>query len=190
MNNARRYRRLGALSALLLLSCGCELPFLHSPEPAPKAPDAVSHWQDSPVPGKQGPPPGEPPGVLFGKGMPPPRNEQIALMSEQLRNADQDRSVLAERLRLVEGQLSDKEKALAAATQEIQEATGQIVKTRNELQQWKKDMTTLRDRVGLMEKDNRETLETIIKTLEQILDREKEGKASDLAAPVLPMPKH
>ncbi|HYV36411.1 MAG TPA: hypothetical protein VE988_11940, partial [Gemmataceae bacterium] len=83
-------------------------------------------------------------------------------------------------------------RALAAATLEIQETTSQIVKTRNELQTWQKEMKNLRDKYGALEKDNRETLETMIKTLEVYLDRDKTpAKGPEILSPeVLPLPKH
>ena len=112
-------------------------------------------------------------------------------MSQRLVGSDDDRRVLASRLQLVEGQLEEKEKALALATKEIQESTVQIARTRNELQQWKKDMRVLRERLGGMEKDNREALDAMIKTLEQVLERDREQmKGADLPVQeILPLPK-
>ena len=99
-------------------------------------------------------------------------NEQISQMSQRLASADDDRKVLASRLHMVETQLEEKEKALAVAMREIQDATAQVVRTRNDLQQWKKDTKALCDHLGSMEKDNRETMETMIKTLEEVLARD------------------
>ena len=102
-----------------------------------------------------------------------PPNEQVSIMAQRLASAEDDRKVLLARVQILETQLDDRQRALDLARNEIQEATGAIVKTRNDLQQWKKDMAALRDKMGVMEKDNRDTLETMIRTLETILDRDK-----------------
>jgi exonuclease VII large subunit len=165
---------------LLLLACGCSTPDTGLP-----AADPVSHWQ--------APHPSQPGGTSSSDPATPlhqPRplvNDQNSLLSQRVASAEDDRKVLAARLQLVETQLEEKEKALAEATREIQEATAQTVRTRNELQQWKKDMTSLRDQFSNMDKDHRETLETIIKTLEQVLDHEKlPSKGFESTSPGLP----
>jgi hypothetical protein len=170
----------------LIVAFGCSLPAGHSPGAQPTVADSVSQWWGAAHP--EHPPEQEMP-------LPQPRtlpmNEQISMMSQRLASAEDDRKVLASRLHLIETQLEEKEKALAMATREIQESTAQVVRARNELQQWKKDTKGLRDRVATMEKENRETLETMVKTLEQVLERDGDvSKRPDLPlADPLPMPK-
>ena len=175
----------------LLLVCGCSLPLWQKDEAPLHSADTVSQWQGAPQQGPGGPGAHPDPALPLHQPRPLPMNEQISQMSQRLASADDDRKVLASRLHMVETQLEVKEKALAAATQEIQEATAQVVRTRNDLQQWKKDTKVLRDRLGSMEKDNRETMETMIKTLEQVLERDRDQlKGPGLPAPdVPPLPK-
>jgi len=179
-----------AAALLLLLMCGC-IPSFRNPEPPTTIADAVSNWRGAGPPQQVAPAPGadQPLPLLPPKNL--PMNDQISLMYQRLASCEDDRKVLASRLHMCEMQLEEKEKALAMATREIQETTGQIVRARNELQQWKKDMSALRDRLGSMEKDNRETLETMIKTLEQVLDRDRsQAKGVENQAPdLLPPPK-
>ncbi len=173
---------------LPLAVCGCSLMPWASPGAGGDmgTSDAVSRWQSP-----QKAQPGGGPARADEQSLPQPRvyppNEQISLISQRLMAAEDDRKVLVARVQLLENQVDDKERLLTAAKQEIQEATAQIVKTRNELQQWKKDMTALRDKLGGMEKENRETLETMIRTLEQILDRDKApAKGPALTTPEAP----
>jgi hypothetical protein len=170
----------------LIVVCGCSLPAGHSPGTQPTVVDSVSQWWGAAHPE-------QPPEQAMPLPQPHslPMNEQISMMSQRLASAEDDRKVLASRLHLVETQLEEKEKALAVATREIQESTAQVVRARNDLQQWKKDTKTLRDRVVSMEKENRETLETMVKTLEQVLERDGDSsKRPDLPlTDPLPMPK-
>jgi chromosome segregation ATPase len=121
---------------------------------------------------------------------PMPPNEKISLLLQQVSAQEDDKKVLAARLEQFSVQLEEKERALAQANREIKAATAQIVSARNDLQNWKKDAIALRDKMGSMEKENRETLEAIIKTLEKTLS-DKEGARSGEPAPLelLPLPR-
>jgi hypothetical protein len=186
-------RSCGRIASLLLslFICGCNLPLWGGGGHGPHVVDGVGNYHGAPGYQTKVVQPLDQPTQLPEPRVLPP-NERISLMSQQLANAEDNRKVLAGRLQMVETQLAEKEKALAAATQEIQETTAQVVKTRNELQTWQKDMKNLRDKYGALEKDNRETLETMIKTLEMYLDREKmPAKGPDISGPeLLPLPKH
>jgi hypothetical protein len=188
MNNMRRYLTPWILPLSLMVASGCSLPKGDANAPPSHNSDSISQWLGASHPG-------QPAGGDQATPLPQPRmmpmNEQISMMSQRIASADDDRKVLASRLHLVETELEEKERALALATREIQESTAQVVKARNDLQQWKKDTKTLRDRFGSMEKENRETMETMIKTLEQILERDNDhGKRADLPLPEpMPMPK-
>jgi chromosome segregation ATPase len=149
--------------------------------------DVVSSWQPSAqhqARSASAEHPAPPPGPREA-GM----SEQVALMSQRLAANEDDRKVLAGRLEMLENQLAEKDRALTQANREVQEATEQIARTRRELQSWKQDMSALRDRLGSAEKDNRATLESIIHTLEQILQRDQEGRPGPaLYGPDLPRP--
>jgi hypothetical protein len=179
------------VSLSLLMICGCSLPLWQKDEAPLHSADTVSQWQGAPQQGPGGPGAHPDPAMPLHQPRPLPMNEQISQMSQRLASADDDRKVLASRLHMVETQLEEKEKALAVAMREIQDATAQVVRTRNDLQQWKKDTKALRDNLGNLEKDNRETMETMIKTLEQVLERDRDtSKGPGLPPPdVLPLPK-
>jgi hypothetical protein len=179
--------------AFVLLSsvaCGCNLPFWNSGEgPTAGSADTVSRWHGASQPTAKGMDHPEQAITLPAPRI-MPMNDQISLMSQRLASTEDDRKVLASRMHMLEVQLEEKDKALASAAREIQECTAKLVSTRNELAQWQKDMKTLRDRYRTMEKDNRETLEATIKTLEQYLERDKspaKGPAT-LSPELLPWP--
>lgn len=161
------------LSGMFLLAGGCcnwralfQPPDQHSGSAAaaaspPSSPPTAGGpgWQ-APAPTPAAPPPG-----VF--------NEQISLMSQQLRDTEDNKRVLAVRVRQLENQLRDKDLALKQANAEIQEAVEQVASTRKELQRWKQEMENLRGKLRNVERDNKSTLEAIIHTVEQFLDREK-----------------
>jgi hypothetical protein len=178
------------VASSLLVAGGCSLvPWRSDATPAPPA-DSVSQWHGATPPGTGGQGANDA-ALPLHQPRSLPINEQISLMSQRMASSEDDRKVLASRLHLVETQLEEKERALAVATKEIQETTTQVVRARNELQQWKKDTKVLRDRLGSLEKENRETLEATIKTLEQVLERDKEPvrKSEIPSVEALPLPK-
>jgi hypothetical protein len=178
----------GAL--ILCLIAGCQSLgglFGGSPGQGPAAPPGVAKaGPSSPIPdaGQR-----EQLAAMQAKGMMMTPNDQISLMSQKLAASEDDRKVLAAHLENVMAQLDEKDKALALATREVQEATAQIVRTRNDLQVWKKDALAMRDKVGNMEKEQRELLETIIKTLEKSLERDPAKMADPLGVEPLPLPR-
>lgn len=176
---------LGLAPWLILAAAGCALPaWMHmgdakphsaGPNPPPPPGHPGPNGQGGfgvgwPSAGPANPLGGGPPGP---GGAPGQFNEQIALMSQRLANTEDDKKALNTRLRQLENQLRDKDRALMQASFEIQEATGQIGRTREELNRWKQEMETLRGKLRNVENDNKTTLEAIIRTLEQFLDREK-----------------
>jgi hypothetical protein len=150
-----------------LLFCGCSL--LDS-WGGSHGPGADAH------PGSQGDPHGQhgPLSPDHGPPMPPQpgMGEQIALVSERLAATEDDRKILAARLQQMQDLLIEKDRALIVVTREVQEATSQVAHTRAELQEWKREMAKLRDRAGSAEKDSKATLESVIRTLEQLLERD------------------
>jgi hypothetical protein len=175
------------LSAVLLcLACGCQLfPWpgdnaAHPADPAPRP--AAPHLPPLPPRGdwdaEHPPAPG------------PPPNEQITLLSEHVREAEDDRKVLNARLQQMTAQLEEKDRALVLAQHQIQEATAQVARTRKELQAWQTDVTALTVRLRTAERDNRDTLETITRTLEKMLREREPARGPDAAGPeLLPLPR-
>jgi septal ring factor EnvC (AmiA/AmiB activator) len=107
---------------------------------------------------------------------PPTPSDQISLMSQRLASAEDDRKVLATRLQQAETLLEEKEQALFVTGKEIQAATEEVGRTRADLQRFKQEMESLRGRLKNIEKEDRETLESIIRMLEQMLDQDKAKK--------------
>jgi hypothetical protein len=113
-------------------------------------------------------------------------NEELSHLSQQMRDAEENKRVLATRVRQLENQIHDKDQALKLAAAEIQDATEQIASTRKELKRWKEEMEGLRGKLRSVERDNKTTLEAIIRTLEQFLDRDKD---TNVGVELLPPPK-
>ena len=80
---------------------------------------------------------------------------------------------------------------LAQAQRQIQEATAEVVKTRKQLEAWQSDVTALTQRLRSVERDNRDTLETITRTLEKMLERDREpARGAEAPGPeLLPLPR-
>lgn len=188
------------LGALLLLgSSGCALRRWMAPDAGPyHGPSAAAPFSPGTAkPGWQGPAPG-PHAGLAGPGAPQgvqqasypgAANEQFSILTQRLASLDDDRRAQGARIQHLENQLRDKDKALVQAALEIQEATAQMTKTREELQRWKLEMESLRGKLRGVERDNKTTLEAIIHTLEQFLDRERVARAqTPPLAPLGPTP--
>jgi hypothetical protein len=181
--NRLSVRLRGLASGALLALGGCAFGNLFTPPPpgqqgaapGPNAPHAPGQ------PAWQGPSPGA--GAAQGTGpagvqqasYPGAFNEQLSSLTQQLRASDDERKVWSARVKQLEGQLRDKDRALSQATFEIQEATAQVTKTREELQRWKQELEAVRGKLRSAERDNKTTLEAIIRTLEQFLERERDN---------------
>jgi TolA-binding protein len=156
---------------MLLVSSGCAI----SIEPA---------WHPRPRNDPNNPPiaPGNP-GVP-GKGMPPlppPTNppgipgtaaDQMSLMMQRMQNLEDDRKAMTMRLTAMETQLREKEQAVSQAGYEVQSSAMQMRKSREDLQQWKLELTEMRNRIRTIEQENRLTVEVLIKALEQFVEKD------------------
>ena len=172
------WARLGRWLPLLLflVTTGCSItidPWLHGKTPADPNKHLEGPSLKPPDPGLLGP-------GTAAKGLPgppqpqalPPSSDQISLLMQRLATVEDDRKVQAARLQQLETQLREKEQAVTRATYEIQESTTQTKKTRDDLQRWKSEMEDLRMRVRTMENENKITLDAILKTLEQFIDKD------------------
>jgi chromosome segregation ATPase len=171
-----RWCRVGAV--LLLSTCGCVGHMFGGAGGAAHDGGLAAPWQGGAARtgGKLGQAPAVPAQQLTS---PAPANEQISLMSNRLQATEDDRRVLAARLQQLESRLQEKEKVIVLSNYEVQEAARQVSQTRDELKRWKQEMETLRTQLRSSEKENKGTLETMIRTLEQFMEREKEaGKGS------------
>ena len=181
-------RRMGSL--LLLALCGCTCGnFLTPPggnSPGAQAAPGAAHaglkgqaWH--------GPPPGGPVGAN-GAGQQLSQTggigELASISAQRLSAAEDDRRVLTARVKQLEGQLREKDRALVEASLEIQDATSQITRTREELQRWKNEMEQVRGKSRNVERDSKATLEAIIRTLENFLERERDAGRPPEVAPM------
>lgn len=98
--------------------------------------------------------------------------DQVSQLLQRLGAMEDERKGLAVRLQSVEAQLRDKDRAVVQATYEIQESTNQMKKAREDLYRWKADMDDLRSKLRVMDQENKVTLEAILKSLEQYVDKE------------------
>jgi septal ring factor EnvC (AmiA/AmiB activator) len=151
----RRCRRTGLLA--LVLVCGCAMP--------PMGPQGDTGF----AAGFRGPKSSIQP--------PPPQiaspNEQVAQMAQRLAVNDDDRKVMAARLQQAETQLHEKEKMVVLANYEVQEAVREVKQTREEMVRYRQEMEQLRAQLYSVERENKGTLEAVIHTLEQFMDRER-----------------
>ena len=109
------------------------------------------------------------PPALAPPGLP---NDQISFLMQRLASVEDDRKVQAVRLQLVENQLREKEQSVVRASYEIQETTTQMKKARDDLHRWKTELDDLRQRLRAMETDHQVTLDAILKTFEQYIDKD------------------
>jgi hypothetical protein len=170
----------GVGAVLLIQACGCNL--------MPSLPGKDDLGPPSPRPEKKGPNAQEKSPVSPGKNEylappPTPLPELSANLSQKMSALEDDRKVLAARMQQMDIQLQEKDKAIILANHEIKEATIQVSQTREELKRWKEEMETLRGQLRNVEKENKGTLEAIIKTLEQFMEREKGNEST---GPILP----
>lgn len=108
------------------------------------------------------------PGPFMPAGTP---SEQAAFITQRLRELEDDKAALISQVAELRKELREKDHALLQASYELKDATAQIARTREDLERWKGDMEKLRGKLRAMEKDSKVTLETIIRTLEETLDR-------------------
>jgi hypothetical protein len=182
MRNQNCCRWSGGLGTVLLLCvCGCVGPMFGGHGGQGGAPDGgfAAQWQAG------GPRPGSKqlgqnvPAGFQQPAQPAATNDQMGLLTQKLQVTEDDRKVLAARLQQLEANLQEKEKILVLSNYEVQEAAKQVGQTREELRRWKQEMESLRGQLRNSEKENKGTLEAIIRTLEQFMDREKEvGRAA------------
>lgn len=161
------------LFAVLQLGCvGCTVsitPAWHANSPPPAsaaAPNPVT------APTAGAPPGGTPPIPPGAPGVMPPA-EQISLLAQKLSASEDERRALASRLHQVEVSLTEKNQTVVQAGYEVQESTKQMKRTREELERWRKEMDDMRTKFRTVERENRATLETILKALEQNAERQE-----------------
>jgi septal ring factor EnvC (AmiA/AmiB activator) len=117
-------------------------------------------------------PPGQMPAPPVATPPAAPPNDQISFLMQRLATVEDDRKIQAARLQQVENQLREKEQSVVRATYEIQESATQMKKARDDLHRWKTDLDDLRVKLRAMEADHKVTLDAILRTLEQYIDKD------------------
>jgi len=162
---------------MLLASSGCTISIEPGWHPRPHAdpnnppipPGAPGAPGNPAIPGKGVPP--LPPAVN-PPGLPGTAADQTSFMLQRMQNIEDDRKAMMMRLTTLEMQLREKDQAVTQAGYEVQSSTLQMRKSREELQQWKAELTEMRNRIRTIEQENRLTVEVLIKALEQFVEKE------------------
>lgn len=177
MGTERRLRPPSWVVGLALAACaGCTLTI--------QPPIRIGLAADKPcaeaAPAPPAPAPGPGPVLRPPPPLPGIPNEQLSVLMQKMASLEDDRKALAARLQQTELQLREKDQTAVQASYEIQESTKQIRKTRDEMQRWKQEMDDLRSKIRGIEKENKATLEAILKGLEgqPEVDKEKENRAT------------
>jgi chromosome segregation ATPase len=149
-----------------MAGCAAVRPRLAAPEPTITA--AVSE------PLVQAAPPNtvEPPAVA-GKRLQTvdveTATEKALELSKKLTEAESERNRLAARVEALESSVKAKDQALELARGEIQVARTEMARARQDLEQWKLEISALRDRLRGADEENVQTLQTAVALLQQIL---------------------
>jgi hypothetical protein len=140
--------------------------------------------QGQPQPGQQQQP-GQPPGLPVNPhqlGGPTATGGRLDLkpnelpidraveLSKRIDEVALENAKLITRIRTLEANGLSREQALNETLREIETATAEVVKARGDLQAMRGELTSLRDRVKLAEKNELETLQKVILLLEKLLE--------------------
>ena len=140
-----------------------------------------------PPPANHGPAPNQPEAPPGAAACPPHSPEPVgaahyetpshvlATFSQKLAAADDERKILIARLQQLEVTLEARDQALAASVHEVTAAQADIATTRADMERWKQEMLKLRDKARTIEKENLQTLQSIINMLEQVAETEPEA---------------
>jgi chromosome segregation ATPase len=112
-----------------------------------------------------------------GLGAPSEIENQLAArgadMEKRLNAIEEDRKSLVLRLQQLESALEEKDRILALASQEVQASSVEVQRTRAELEQWKKEMTGIRDKARASEQESATAIQGVVGLLEQMVHDDK-----------------
>lgn len=151
----------GAAMSALLLACGCPASqiFPHAQGPTPP-----------PAPASQ--PPAPPAALLRPISLEEPASAQAAEMAQKLAALRDENKVLAARVQDLQNQLLEKAQAQALARNEVRNVTEEVTRTREEIGLRGRELTNLRERAQIAEKENQANLKAISHMLEMMLEQE------------------
>jgi outer membrane murein-binding lipoprotein Lpp len=121
------------------------------------------------------PPPAAEPPSLVGTRLQTPEIETATKkaleLTRRLGESEAERKQLASRVADLEAAGKEKDIALEQARTEIQSARTQMVRAREDLEEWKREITALRDKLRGADEENLQTLQTAVSLMHQILNQ-------------------
>jgi|SRR5579859_1891645 len=161
------------LILLLLATSGCAITIEPAWRPRPHPdPNKVADPLAPLGPGNPAGPGPRPLPPVNPPGLPGTAADQMSFLMQRLQNIEDDRKAMTMRLTAMETQLREKEQAVTQAGYEVQASALQMKKSRDDLHQWKGELSELRNRIRTIEQENRLTVEVLIKALEQFVEKE------------------
>jgi hypothetical protein len=96
----------------------------------------------------------------------------------QRQAAEEQQKALQMRLQQLESILLEKDRAMTQASQELQAASADLVRTQEELRSWKQETAALKEKLRNAEKENVATLQSVITLMEKMTQHD-EAPAED-----------
>lgn len=116
------------------------------------------------------------PPSVYGSRLHVPPGESAAArvlgLTQQLEAAKSENELLTSRVRGLEADVETANKALARATSEVVESQAELANARTDLEQWKRELGVMREKLDSADKDNLSTLQTTVGLLQQLLAQE------------------
>lgn len=116
-------------------------------------------------------PSGGPPGPVNLAGYNQLAEIQAANLSQKLAELQEENKSLLARLQGVQALLEERERAVLASRGEVQTATQEVAQARQELTRCRQEIAGLREHLRAADKDSQESMQSLVKALESILDR-------------------
>jgi hypothetical protein len=96
-------------------------------------------------------------------------------LARKIDQVNRENLALLARIRQLEAVAEARETALSETLRDVQNASDEVTRTRNELQTLRKDLAALKTRVMQVEKDEAETLKAVITAIEKLLEQAPYG---------------
>jgi len=124
---------------------------------------------------------GGPPGPVNLAGYNQLAEYQAADLSQKLAELQDENKSLLARLQGVHGLLEERERAVLSSRGEVQTATQEVAHARQEMTRCRQEIASLREHIRTADKDNQESMQSLVKVLESMIDH---GGSPPANAPV------